>query len=87
MSDVVNEEDNKKEIHARISGEFFGVQESESSTDPFDAKAEEIAKYRGFSPNFKRKNIRLLQKFQRGQDGAESKKELLEKSCILSFEV
>lgn len=45
MSDVVNDEDNTREIHARISGEFFGVSEAESSTDPFDAKAEDIAKY------------------------------------------
>ena len=85
MSDVVNEEDNTREIHARISGEFFGVQETESTNDPFVVKAEEIAKYRGFSPNFKRKNTRLLQKFQRGQDGAESKK--VETEILMGYDI
>jgi PBSX family phage portal protein len=85
MSDVVNDEDNTREIHARISGEFFGVQEAESTNDPFVVKAEEIAKYRGFSPNFKRKNTRLLQKFQRGQDGAESKK--VETEILMGYDI
>lgn len=39
----------------------------------------------GFSPNFKRKNTRLLQKFQRGQDGAESKK--VETEILMGYDI
>ena len=58
MSDVVNEDD-VYEVRAALSGDYFQEMPAEES-DPFYVKAEELAKYRGFSPNFKRKNTRLL---------------------------
>jgi hypothetical protein len=75
MSDVV--EDDSREVNAVISGDFFTERPAEES-DPFYVKADEIAKYRGSSPNFKRKNTRLLQKFQQGADGAARSKKFEE---------
>ena len=51
MSDAV--EDNLNEVSAVLSGDFFTERPAEES-DPFYVKAEELSKYRGFSPNFKR---------------------------------
>ncbi len=82
MSDVV---DDSREINAVISGDFFKEKQSETTSDPFEAKADDIAKYRGFSPNFKRKNTRLLQKFQRGQEGVSSKKN--ETEYLMGYDV
>ncbi len=82
MSDVV---DDSREINAVISGDFFKEKQSETTSDPFEAKADDIAKYRGFSPNFKRKNTRLLQKFQRGQEGISSKKN--ETEYLMGYDV
>jgi PBSX family phage portal protein len=82
MSDVV---DDSKEINAVISGDFFQERPSETTTDPFEAKADDISKYRGFSPNFKRKNTRLLQKFQRGQEGVSSKRN--ETELLMGYDV
>jgi PBSX family phage portal protein len=82
MSDVV---DDSREVRAVISGDFFQDKSSETTTDPFEAKADDISKYRGFSPNFKRKNTRLLQKFQRGQEGVSSKRN--ETELLMGYDV
>lgn len=82
MSDVV---DDSREVRAVISGDFFQERPAEVTSDPFEAKADDISKYRGFSPNFKRKNTRLLQKFQRGQEGVSSKKN--EHEYIMGYDI
>lgn len=82
MADVV---DDSREVRAVISGDYFQEKTSETTTDPFEAKADDISKYRGFSPNFKRKNTRLLQKFQRGQEGVSSKKN--EHEYIMGYDI
>ncbi len=83
MSDAV--EDNLNEVSAVLSGDFFTERPAEES-DPFYVKAEELSKYRGFSPNFKRKNTRLIQKFQQGADGqARSKK--YEQEILMGYDI
>ncbi len=47
----------------------------DEEADPFYKSAEELKSYSGVSPALKRKTTRELQKFHRGIDGAESKKQ------------
>jgi len=75
MTEVIRDKDNEIEVMA--SGDYFG-NGGEESPDPFAVPASNIQKLNGFSPNVKRKNTRQIQKFQRGQDGTESKKNELE---------
>ena len=77
-------EDN--EVYVVASGDIFGAAPVETTTDQFSAKAEDISKYRGFSPNFKRKNTRLLQKFQQGSDG-EAKSKKYEQEILMGYDI
>ena len=77
-------EDN--EVYVVASGDIFAQQSIETTTDPFADKAENIAKYAGFSSNFKRKNTRLLQKFQQGS-GGEARSKKFEQEILMGYDI
>jgi PBSX family phage portal protein len=82
MSDVVR--DNENEIDVLASGDIFGNAQ-EDSIDPFLMSAEDVHKLNGFSANAKRRNTRQIQKFQRGADGTESKKN--ETEVLMGYDI
>lgn len=71
---VVSAEDEEQEIEVKV-GSIVEYRSSSDETDVFSKPAEEVRKMDGISASLKRKTTRELQKFQRGIDGAKTKRE------------
>lgn len=67
--------DETEEITITSSNDFFRFSSnSEDYYDPFKNAAEDLKKYAGLSPSFKKKTTRTIQKFHQGVSGVKSKK-------------
>lgn len=66
-------DEEQQEIEVTL-GPVYKRQVVADKSDAFLASADEINKYEGLGPNFRRKNTRALQKVHAGQAGAKSKK-------------
>lgn len=71
---VVAAEQESKEIEVRV-GSIIEYSSSSNEMDVFSKSADEVRKMHGITPALKRKTTRELQKFQRGIDGARTKRE------------